>query len=186
MNKNDFMPGEPAATGSGDYFRLRDLKDCKDHTARLRVITPFISGFEGWTENNKPLRAENADGFPADTKWKVENGKKQEPRRFWATVVWNVAKERFQVFSFTQATVYRQLKSLLDNEDWGLLTDFDVTIKKSGDGVDTEYTVLPCPKKALTERAAKEWEAIQANWTGLHALYSNGHPLAPFDEVPNF
>ena len=181
MNKSDFMPGEPAASTSGDYFRLKDLKDYKDQTGRIRIVEPFITGFEGWLEGNKPVRSQTEE-FPPGTKWKVENGKKQEPKRFWATIVWNVTKERFQVWSFTQGTIYRQLKELLDSEDWGLLTEYDVTIKKSGSGMDTEYTVLPCPKKVLSPSATKEWAAIKETWTGLPALYNNGHPLAAFGD----
>lgn len=178
---SDFMPGEPTASTSGDYLRLKDLETYKDNTVRLRVLSPFISGFEGWTDQNKPIRTETEGGFPPGTKWRVENGETKKPRRFWATAVWNVNKDKIQVLSFTQATIYRQLKALLDNEDWGLLTEYDVTIRRTGTGTDTEYTVLPCPKKALAAPAAKEWAVVSESWTGLAALYSGGHPLATFD-----
>jgi len=178
---NDFMPGEPTASTSGDYLRLKDLETYKDNTVRLRILHPFISGFEGWTTQNKPIRAEGEADFPKGTEWKVEKGEAQRPRRFWATAVWNSNKERVQVFSFTQATIYRQLKSLLDNEDWGLLTEYDVTVRRTGSGTETEYTVLPCPKKGLSPAASKTWEMVSSAWIGLAALYSGGHPLATFD-----
>ena len=46
----------------------------------------------------------------------------------------------------TQSTVQKQLTELDRNSEWGNLTAYDVIVTRSGDGMDTTYTVTPCPK----------------------------------------
>ncbi len=173
----DWLPGEPKATGGGDYFRLKDLKDMPGKSCDIRIMCPFITGYEGWTEDNRPVRSEHADGFDANTRWRVENGKEQTPKPFWATVVLNRSTNRLQVWSFTQATIYRQLRDLLDNKKWGALNGYDVTITRKGDGTKTEYSVVPNPKEELGADVVGEWAALQEKWVGLPALYRNEHPM---------
>ncbi len=39
---------------------------------------------------------------------------------------------------------------LYSNEDRGDPKEYDITINKTGDGMDTKYTLQPSPKKELT------------------------------------
>jgi hypothetical protein len=174
---NEWLPENPKASGGASYFRLKDLKDYPNKSGDFRILCPFISGYEGWTEGNRPIRSQTADGFPADVKWRVENGRQEGPRPFWATVVWNYKEGKLQVWSFTQATIHRQLKELLDNKKWGALDAYDVTVSRKGDGTKTEYSVVPNPKEPLLPEAASSWAETKKNWSGLGVLFTNGHPL---------
>lgn len=183
MTNNEWLPGAPKSSNASDYFRLKDLKDYPGKSGDFRIMCPFVTGFEGWTEGNKPLRSDKANGFPEGTKWRVENGKEQGPRPFWATVVFNRNTGKLQVWSFTQATIHRQLRELLENKKWGALSDYDITISRKGDGTKTEYSVVPNPKEPLEPSVVSEWEALLERWVGLNALFGNGHPMQSFDEA---
>lgn len=183
MSNHDWLPGAPKSSSGSDYFRLKDLKDMPGKSCDIRIMCPFLNGYEGWTEDSKPVRAQSLDGFAANIKWRVENGKEQTPRPFWATVVWNRTAGKLQVWSFTQATIHRQLRDLLDNKKWGALNTYDITITRKGDGTKTEYSVVPNPKEALEPSIQSEWDALQEKWVGLPALFGNGHPMQSFDEA---
>lgn len=187
MSKNiDWLPGEPKASAASEYFRLKDLKEYPGNSCDIRILCPFMTGFEGWTDANKPLRSERYDGFPEGQRWRVENGKEQTPKPFWATVVINRANGKMQVWSFTQATIYRQLRDLLENKKWGALNGYDVTLTRKGEGTKTEYSVVPNPKEPLTEAEAQAWADLQERWSGLAELFTNGHPMQDFSKGVGF
>lgn len=187
MSKStDWLPGAPKTSSASDYFRLKDLKDYPNKSADLRIMCPFVTGYEGWTEENKPVRGMELESFSKDIKWRVENGKAQTPKPFWATVVWNAQAGRLQVWSFTQATIYRQLYDLLDNKKWGALNAYDITLTRKGDGTKTEYTVVPNPKEPLSDEVNAAWTELQEKWVGLEALFTNGHPMQDFTTVVPF
>lgn len=54
-----------------------------------------------------------------------------------------------------------QLKALVDDPEWGKLSDYDVKVIRGKKNTQPLYTVNPCPKKALTaDEKAKIKEAI--------------------------
>src|SRR5665213_4401394 len=62
-----------------------------------------------------------------------------KPRYAW--IVWNREENKPQVFS-SGVSIYGQIANLI--EDWGSPSDFDITIKRTGSGMqDTEYAVVP-------------------------------------------
>lgn len=62
-----------------------------------------------------------------------------KPRYSWA--VWNRDEKKPQVYT-AGISVYRQIADLTD--EWGDPQDFDITIKRTGSGLqDTEYSVVP-------------------------------------------
>lgn len=181
--ETNWLPGEPPASGGGNYFRLKDLKKLPKRTSDLRILEPFINGFEGWV-NKKPIRAETAGGFPDGTVWDNNtDGSPGSPKPFWAARIWNVDKEAVQLFSFTQGSVYGLIKNLVENKRWGALSGYDVTVSSKGEGMETEYSLVPCPKEPLSEKARVEWQRVQDECIGVYALFNGGDPFAPFDEA---
>lgn len=183
MANTNWLPGSPKTSNGSEYFRTKDLKTMPNNSCDLRVMCPFITGYEGWTQENKPVRAEQVADFPADISWRVERGSVQQPKPFWATVVYNREAKRLQVWSFTQATIYNQLNGLLDNKKWGALDSYDITITRKGEGTDTEYSVVPNPKEPIEAAVAEEWAALQERWVGLNALFAGGHPMQDFADA---
>lgn len=61
------------------------------------------------------------------------------PRYSW--IVWNREANKPQIYS-SGVSVYGQIADL--TEEWGAPTEFDITIKRTGSGMnDTEYSVVP-------------------------------------------
>ena len=68
-----------------------------------------------------------------------------------------------------------------DNTEWGEVQDYDITITRSGQDLETQYTVVPNPKKALDADVAKQWADIKARYNPEN-LFTNGTPLEPGEE----
>jgi len=179
---DDFMPGEPTS-GSGKYLNMNKLKDMKDRTARIRILCPFITGFERFGADKKPRRWREGEQAPTGVVWGPGfDGKEQAERRFWATAIHHAAADAIQVWQFHQGTIHRQLKELMNNEDWGIPTSYDIKIKSVGEGKDVEYPILPCPKSPLPPEVKKYWDNLKEEWVGLDALFTGDDPFAPFGE----
>lgn len=177
---NEWLPGEPESSGSGKYFRTKDLDGYPDKTADLRILCPFVGGWEAWDVDTKPHRFATRDEVEASgIKLRVEPNKKN-PKQFWAAFVWNEQRKAVQVFSFTQVSIFTQLKALATNKKWGPLDAYDVSITKKGSGTDTEYTVMPCGKEPMSQDGQQAWVQVAETATGLDALFHNGDPFAPF------
>lgn len=179
-NNAQWLPNKPEASGSGKYLRVKDLDGMPDKSVDIRILCPFIGGWEAWDEGNKPHRfATKAEVEQSGIKLRVEPNKKN-PKQFWATFVWNEAAKAVQVFSFTQVTIFTQLEALATNKKWGALDQYEVTISRKGTGTDTEYTVMPSGKEPISDAGREAWAALQETAVGLDALYHGGDPFAPF------
>lgn len=80
---------------------------------------------------------------------------KEGDRPRYAWIVWNREAEKPQVYS-SGISVYSQIADLV--EEWGSPTEFDITIKRTGSGLqDTSYSVTPVKtSKELTEAQLEE------------------------------
>lgn len=80
-----------------------------------------------------------------------------KPRYNW--IVWNRELSKPQVYG-AGVSVYGQIADLV--EEWGEPTEFDITIKRTGSGMqDTEYSVVPVKTSAeLTKTQQEEVDKI--------------------------
>jgi len=174
MSRTKFMPEIGGTSGSGNYFRMTSLKE---GPAKVRILSEAITGYEGWTENNKPIRSAEMRGFPEGTKWRSENGKTESPKFFMAFFVWNHAAGKVQVLSMTQKTIMQQLTTLDEHPDWGDPRYYDVTLTRTDSGDKVSYSVQPSPVKPLPAEAEAEWERVQNECIGLEALFRDENPM---------
>lgn len=138
--------------GPGMFLKFED-----GETTKLRVLTNFVIGWEGWY-NNKPVR------FPADHKWTseelntldIDDNNHPKRKQFMACVVYNYNLKSFQIWEITQKTIRNSILSLRLDEDWGGLDKHDLKITRKGKGFDTEYTVIPSPGSLPKEVDVKE------------------------------
>ena len=49
---------------------------------------------------------------------------------------------------------------LINDTDWGDPREYDIKILRTGDGLETKYTVSPKPKKDLPEAAKFEYDLM--------------------------
>ena len=106
---------------------------------RFRILDKPIMGYIYWQDDRTPVRMKTAAEAPAGEK----------PKHFWQVPVWSGSQVK--ILDITQATVQKQLTELDRNSEWGNLTEYDVIVTRSGDSLDTTYTITPCPKSPVTD-----------------------------------
>lgn len=86
-------------------------------------------------------------GLPAIFQSRFEDQKtgKVQVSTKYAWPVYNHDDEKVQVFQ-GGAQVYNGLLALIEDDDWGDPTNYDVTIGRTGSGTDTKYSVVGSPK----------------------------------------
>jgi hypothetical protein len=164
----DFFPKdyELPKTPSG-YMKLEDGQN------KFRILSAPLIGWMYWTKNNKPVRSpEPFTSTPEDARLDDDAFK---PKHFWNLIVWNYAEKRLQILEITQASIQGPINDLVCNADWGDPREYDITITKKGQKLDTEYTVQPSPQKAVPGEALAAFQAQRIN---LEALYVGGDPFA--------
>lgn len=172
----DFLPPDykPPTTG-GNYLKLADGEN------RIRILTRPILGNIGWRDDNgkrSPVRKKMGEEFAHG---EVLVDAKNKIRHFWAMPVWDYAAERVKVWEITQATIQEAIRKLSTDGDWGSPVDYDLKVVRSGDGMDTEYNVIPVPKKPLPPMAVLAWEEARQTFS-LEELYNGGDPFAAGDQ----
>lgn len=155
--------------GSGRYINPSKIEG----EIRLRFFGEAISGFEAWTDENKPVRWETKpEKLPANIR--VQEGF-TPLKRFIAIKVYDYAAEDFKILQMTQKTLMDQLFKYVKDEDYGDPTGYDVKLSKTGEGKKTEYTLIASPPKPVT----KEIQAAYAAWyCNLPALFDGDDPFA--------
>jgi len=160
-------PNYKVPAGSQKYFKFQQGEN------NFRVMSSAIVGYEYWTEDKKPVRLrEMWKKKPADIK--VEANGSYRTNHFWAFVIWNYEANAIQIMQITQKTIQRAIKSLVDNKKWGDPKNYDLTITKTGEGLETEYSVMPNPGSEVQKEIQDEFEAKPVN---LEALFDGGDPF---------
>lgn len=150
---------KPVASG-GNYMKLQDGQN------KFRILSAPIIGYEYWTDENKPVRLkEMPENAPEDMK---SEGKL---KHFWAFSVWNYKEKRVQILELTQLSIQGPITDLVNSEDWGDPKEYDLTITKKGQKLDTEYTVQPSPHKPITNDVKQAYEDAHIR---IEALFEGG------------
>ncbi len=161
--KMSFLPTDYQSPKTSNYYmKLQEGEN------RIRILSKPIFGWEDW-HDNKPVR------YAMDKKPAKAFDPKKQIRHFWAFVVFNYQEEQIQIMQVTQATIRKSLESLCRDTDWGSPYSYDIKIVKTGDGVDTEYTVNPVPHKKLDEYLIACFDDRRCN---LNALFDNADPFS--------
>lgn len=178
-----FTPAGANKGSNGNYMKIEQGEN------RVRVLSQpseVISGFEYWTE---------VDGKPKPVR--VKEMPKEEPanlRRnqfkpdvwadsvvpFTAFVVWDRATKQIRILSITKLSIMGQLDVLLNDEEWGYPSGYDLKITKEGQKMETKYTVSPCKPSELEEEIVEMYKAMEIN---LDALWTGEDPFANSPKV---
>lgn len=108
-----------------------------------------------------------------------------DPSTRFAWTVWNRGEKKAQVFNGGKS-IYNQIADLV--EEWGEPTTFDISVKRTGQGLETRYSVNPLPKSTdLTKEEQEECDkvdllkAVKGYW--LKDFKDGGAPEPIRDEV---
>lgn len=161
--QNGFLPeGYEAPKSGNNYMKFEKGEN------RIRILSKPILGWIDW-QDNKPLR------FRMNEKPAKPVDPKRPIRHFWAMIVWNYKQDAIQVMEITQATIQQSITSLASDPEWGKPFGYDIKITKTGEGMETSYSVNPSPHKSLTPEIQT---AIQMKGEiVLERLYEGGDPF---------
>ena len=147
--------------GDSNYMTLENGEN------RIRILSHPIIGWEDW-KDSKPFR------FRMNEKPDKPFVQGKSIKHFWAMVVWNYADEAIQIFHPIQSTIQEPIRELSRSEDWGKPFDYDIKINRSGQDLNTKYSVMPLPKTEISQIIQ---EALRAKPVNLEALFSGGDPF---------
>jgi hypothetical protein len=161
---NDYKTPETA----GKFMKFKEAE------TRFRILSPEpLLGYVGWTSDGnkrKPVRK------PMGAKWTDSEVDDNKTRHFWAMAVWSYATSRVMVLEVTQTTIQKSIETFSKDGDYGDPVGYDIVVKKSGEGMDTEYQVMPKPPKKADKAILSAWDALQEKFD-LSRLFSNGDPF---------
>lgn len=161
-----FLPEDYSVPASGGkYFKPQPGLN------RVRILSSPILGTQGWiTEEGgkkRPVRVHMGERLPAEAK---------DAKHFWALLAYNHEASECQVWEITQGTIQDALTNLAKNPAWGHPSGYDIAITRKGQGLDTEYSVMPEPKSELPESLRNEVAAMRQQ-VNLEALFDGGDPF---------
>ncbi len=163
-NKNNgFLPDGYKAP-EGAYYKLKDGENT------FRILSSAVTGYEYWNKENKPIRSSTPfQSTPADIKLD-DKGKATSIKHFWIFVVTN-EDNQIQIMEITQKSIQSAIRSLVENPKWGDPKGYDITINKAGNGLSTEFSVMPNPHS--------EAPKIDISHINLKNMLVNEDPFGP-------
>ena len=173
------------SSGSGKYLRMGDLKKLPTKSATFRFITPIFTGFEMWTEANKPVRVRPGEAFPSGVAWRKDRdtGMVESAKQFNCAGVFNLDTNTVQVFSWTQKKFNKRLAAKLNAGKKGSPMDLALTVTfLDTTPVDYDLDVEKAEPYTAAQQAAID--SVLSEWTGPAALLDNSDPFAPFTSAP--
>jgi hypothetical protein len=141
--------------GGGLFLSQTDLKEGDN---RIRICSVPLAVWKGYPSDGKPSKCvtfatqKEADAYNARFDAKTEEGRKQLAKQRHYCFVIDRESGTPRVFDMG-ASITGQLRDLANDADYGFedIPSYDVKVKKSGKGMETEYKVLPCPMSELTD-----------------------------------
>ena len=153
---------------TSNYMRFREGDNI------FRVLSSAITGWEYWNIDKKPVRRkETWNTVPDDIQTEKDGSVKIT--HFWAFVVYNYEAKKIQILELTQKGIMKYIQGLTKNSKWGNPKGYDITVNRTGSGLDTEYTCTANPHSTLDESIIKQYESITID---LEALYDGEDPFA--------
>jgi hypothetical protein len=156
--------------GDKRYLNISKLPDAK--ASRFRFFGEGVTGFVAWTVNRKPLRWEVLPEVLPESVKPDDNGDRTA-KFFLAGICWDYEAEMFRVIEITQKGIIGDINKYVADEDFGDPSGYDITITRTGSGLDTKYDVLAKPPKPISDTVKKVFS--QLGWN-LSNLFEGRHP----------
>ena len=159
------------------YLNLSKLPD--GQPVRIRFFGEGITGFLAWTVDRKPVRWEMRPETLPETVKPDDNGSRTA-KFFLTGVCWDYEADMFRVVEITQKPVITDIQKYIADEDYGDPHNYDLTITRTGSGLDTKYDVLAKPPKPASKETADKFAELDWN---LANLYEGRHPWSAEDDT---
>lgn len=138
---------------------------------RIRVLGDVVQGYKWFPEDGSPPKHVKTPG-------EIETGV-TEHKYFWMIPIAMNSEVKF--LTFHQKTIMNQMKELEKSEEWGDPISYDITITRSGEGKETQYTIMPHPKADVDSAVVEKWQKLKTRYKP-ELLFTSGTPLEPAEE----
>ena len=164
--------------GDGESFRVAILSD-----ESLEYFTVWGENTEG---QKKPFRFTD-EPTPSEIKKELgdwtqrlnyEGSELEKPKFGMSFYVFDYADEKVKVFEINQKTLIAKLDAISQSEDYEDFAAWDMVFSRKGLKMNTEYNVLPGPrKKGSQEMIDEAWSEAQSKGYDLQQLLVGGSPF---------
>ncbi len=152
----------------------------------FRILSKPITGWLGWKTqpdgSRKPVRKHADESIAMN-----EIDDEENVKFFWSMVVWDYQTEAVEILEITQKSIQKAIKAIASDKDWGSPLLYDLKVSKTGEKLETRYTVQPKPAKPLDKAIEQLYQDMQIN---LDALYDGADPFSKeeidLDKVQDF
>lgn len=178
---DNFLPADyEVPVKPGKYMKFQDGEN------RFRILDTPIMGWEWWVHEDGSIVQRGEKRLKGDKPVRcrmsefTEEGATETAKHFWAMKVWNYKDKRVQLLEITQSKIQKPIKTYSKDEDWGSPLGYDLVVTKTGEGLETDYTVTPKPAKPLDKEIKAKSDSTKVNLT---ALYEGKEPFETSEDV---
>lgn len=169
---NEFLPeGYEAPKTENNYLKFEDGE------TRFRILQSPTLGYEGWSNDDKPIRFKNV---PTEDQVALLRDSKfggSKYKHFWSLLVYSYSNEKIMCLNITQSSIIGDLTNYAKSVDWGTPLNYDIKVVKTGEKKETRYNVLPVPPKPFEALTTDEL-AIELSNIDLEELFiTDGNPF---------
>ena len=164
--------------GDGDSYRVAIVSE-----SPLEYWTVWGESDEGQKKPFRFAQEPSADDITADLgefkqRMNYEGTELEKPKFGLSFFCFDHADAKIKVFEITQKTLIKELDNISQQEDYANIHDWDLVISRSGLKMNTEYKILPAPrKKGTEEKISKIWADAQNDGYDLNQLLVGGNPF---------
>lgn len=173
--KNDsFLPeGYKYSSSSGNVYLKFDEGETK-----IRILSQAFIGYVAWADDQGNIRQRGERPHQGDkpqrySREDAPDEVKANGKEFWLVLVWNYDQNKIMLWDITQKSIKDQIVDLAQSEDWGDPRNYDIKVKREGEGLKTRYTVLPVPAKELDPEIKKQVDNLEYDLSN----YVKGKPV---------
>jgi hypothetical protein len=176
-------------TGTGGYLTAGKLGDGESY--RIAIVSE--SPLEYWTVwgespegQKKPFRfaaepsASDIESELGEFKQRMnyEGTQLEAPKFGLSFFAYDYADAKIKVFEITQKTLIKELDKLSQDEDYADIHAWDLKVNRTGLKMNTEYSILPSPRKAGSDDDIKKaWSEAEEAGYDLQQLLVGGNPF---------
>ena len=165
----------------GVYLKLTANQKCG-----VRIVGTFnekklaVRGWEGWInqQDNFGEEVRKPQRVGINEKAVLQRAGAEDIKFFWALAVYNRTLGAIQCWQINQVSNRERIEDLVDT--YGSPRDFDIMIKRKGDGMLTKYTLEKVESSAAD--AATAYTALEESTIDLRQLFVGGDIMTPLEE----
>lgn len=165
-------------TQKDQFLKLKEgankVRFLPDHLVCYEIFVEVLD--EKQQKKIKPLR--KTEPFTAEELSQlVLKDKKEKAKLTLIQLVYDYSGDDFKFLSMNQNSLLNALKEYSQNPDYGNPANYDITISKKGQNLETVYTFMPSPPKPLDKVITKRSKNLNFDLT---KLLNNEYPADNF------